>query len=362
MINKKKIVTILGARPQFIKAAAVTPVLNKEGLTEIIIHTGQHYDFEMSEVFFKGLSLPDPHYHLGVGSHSHGKQTGLMLEKIEEVLIEEKPSLVVVYGDTNSTLAGALAAVKLHIPVAHIEAGLRSYDKNMPEEINRVLTDHISELLFSPTKKGVFNLKKEGKTKGVYIVGDVMYDLYTKNKKLFDKELQNVLKKYKVEKEGYVFVTIHRAENTDSENRWSNLTKALEEISKKGLKLIWPAHPRTKKLLSTTKVNGIKIIKPLPYLETQALIRGAKVVITDSGGVQKEAAFHKKPSLILRNKTEWVELLENNMAILVDNDIEKIVQNTFSYTFKDNINIKSLYGDGKSSIKIVRKLKEFLIK
>lgn len=362
MSNRKKIVTILGARPQFIKAAAVTPVLSKEGLKEIIVHTGQHYDYEMSGIFFKGLSLPDPHYHLGVGSHSHGRQTGLMLEKIEGVLIKERPSLVVVYGDTNSTLAGALAAAKLHIPVAHIEAGLRSYDKNMPEEINRVLTDHISELLFSPTKQGVFNLKKEGITKGVYKVGDVMYDLYNKNKKLFDKVLQNVLLKYQLEKEGYVFVTIHRAENTDDKNRWSNLIKALEEISKKGLNLIWPAHPRTKKLLSTTKVCGIKIIKPLPYLETQALIRGAKVVITDSGGLQKEAAFHKKPSLILRDRTEWVELLEKNMAILVDDDLEKIVQNTFSHILTKDIDIKSIFGNGSSSEKIAKKLKEFLIK
>ena len=307
-----KIITIIGARPQFIKAAVVSHALNKiENLQEIIIHTGQHFDDNMSDVFFTELEIPKPAYNLGIGGNLHGAMTGQQLEKIETVLIEEKPDRVLVYGDTNSTLAGALAAVKLHIPVAHVEAGLRSFDRRMPEEINRILTDHIADLLFAPTNTAISNLKNEGLENKVHLVGDVMYDAA-----LFYKSI--ALSKSKILSEhnldSYILVTIHRADNTDSDLALKNIVKALLELSQK-ITLVMPIHPRTVKslerlsLLESVK-KSIKLIEPVGYLDMVMLEQHAKLIITDSGGVQKEAFFHKIPCITLRENTEWVELIE----------------------------------------------------
>jgi UDP-N-acetylglucosamine 2-epimerase len=270
----------------------------------------------MSQIFFEGLNLFTPHYNLGIGSHLHGKQTGLMLEGIENILLKEKPSLVIVYGDTNSTLAGALAASKLDIPVAHIEAGLRCYDTKMPEEINRRLSDHIASLLFAPTQTAVSNLEKEGIRKGVFLVGDVMYDVFLSNNSLFEKNKSKVLKKYGLKERRFAFVTLHRAENTQNKKRWRNIIKSLTLLSKKGLPIFWPAHPRTNALVRKINANDLQIVPPLSYLETQVLIGASKIVITDSGGIQKEAGFQKKTCLILRDRTELVDLVELGCAFL----------------------------------------------
>jgi UDP-N-acetylglucosamine 2-epimerase len=358
--RKTKIVTVVGARPQFIKAAVVSPLLREYGLNELIVHTGQHYDFEMSDIFFKGLNLPKPAYNLGIGSHSHGKQTGMMIEALEKVLLKESPFLVIVYGDTNSTLAGAIASSKLHIPIAHIEAGLRSFDKFMPEEINRVLTDHISDLLFAPTLTGIENLKREGISKGVYLCGDVMFDLFKKTRKLFEKEETKILNKYKLDKNGFAFVTVHRAENTDNKDRWTNILSAFKDLSHNGIKIVWPVHPRTKKLIKDLPKKNFKIVSPLSYLETQVLVSASKVVITDSGGLQKEAAFHAKQCLILRDRTEWVELEKAGMAITVNDDRKKIVEAALKSGFNEIKKVDKIFGNGKSGVKIVNEISKYI--
>lgn len=357
--TKRKVMTILGARPQFIKASAVSPFLRKEGLKEVIVHTGQHYDYEMSEIFFKGLNLPKPKYNLGIGSHLHGKQTGLMLDGLEKVMLEEKPDLVIVYGDTNSTLAGAMAAVKLNIPIAHIEGGLRSYDKSMPEEVNRVLVDHIADMHFVPTKSSIINLEKEGIIKNVWNYGDVMYDVFKKNLSLFESMKEKIIKKYQVNYKEFIFVTVHRAENTNNLQRWNNILKALINISQTGIPIIWPVHPRTKMLFKDKKIERIRTVTPLPYLETQILTKAAKVVITDSGGLQKEAAFHGTPCLILRDRTEWCELTQNRYAFLVDDNYRKICELSFRAKLQNNEKIGKIFGEGKSSSKIVERIKKF---
>jgi UDP-N-acetylglucosamine 2-epimerase len=324
-VRRPRIATVVGARPQFVKAAAVTPALAAAGVEEILIHTGQHYDWEMSASFFAGFRLPRPAYDLEVGSGSHGSQTGRMLARIEEVLVRERPRLVVVYGDTNSTLAGALAAVKLHVPVAHVEAGLRSFDRRMPEEINRVVTDHVSTLLLAPTQAAVENLTAEGITQGVLRTGDVMLDLLGQYQEAVERAVPQELQRFGVERQGFGFVTVHRAENTDDKERWESIVEALRRLASAGLPIIWAAHPRTAALMEGCRLPGVKVVPPLGYLTTQALVRAAAVVLTDSGGLQKEAAFHSTPCVVLRERSEWVELVAERRVLLAGVDPEKIV-------------------------------------
>lgn len=312
-----KIVSVIGARPQFIKCAPVSRELRKKH-HEVLVHTGQHYDHDMSDVFFEELHIPKPDYNLNVGSGTHGKQTGAMLAGIEEILLNEKPDLLLVYGDTNSTIAGALAAAKLHIKVAHVEAGLRSFDRSMPEEINRVLTDHISNILFCPTQTAVDNLVKEGITKGVILVGDVMTDALEYNYNLAEKS-SRMIEKLGVTRGKYLAVTIHRPSNTDNKEHMVDIMDALGQT---GEDVVFPAHPRTIKYLKEYGLlealpENIKVIEPLGYLDMLMLMGSAKKVITDSGGVQKEAYMLKVPCITLRDNTEWVETVESGWNVLV---------------------------------------------
>lgn len=352
-----KIVSIVGARPQFIKCAPVSKKLRKE-YHEVLVHTGQHYDHEMSKLFFDQLGIPEPNYNLGVGSGYQGEQTGKMLMKIEKVLTEEKPDFVLVYGDTNSTIAGALASVKLHIPVGHVEAGLRSFDRTMPEEINRILTDHSSDFLFAPTKTAVYNLKQEGIQKGVYLTGDVMYDALLHSLKIAEKS--NILKKFEVEPEKYLLITIHRQSNTDNAK---NLLNIIETLSKVDNKVIFPIHPRTEKFIDNHGLKekigeNIVITKPVGYFDFIWLEKNAKKIITDSGGIQKEAYMLKVPCITLRENTEWVETIEDKWNVLVGSDKEKILYSINN--FQPRGVQRNIFGDGHSSENIVNILKQHL--
>ena len=330
-----RIVSIVGARPQFIKAAMVTRAIAAHNKTcagvmldERLVHTGQHYDDNMSEVFFQELEIPRPAYNLGIGSSSHGEQTGRMLERIEQVLLAEKPDLVLVYGDTNSTLAGALAAAKLHIPVAHVEAGLRSFARTMPEEINRVLTDHISDLLFCPTPTAVTNLAREGIDRGVHHVGDVMYDSTLFYAQTMAPLEQDILGRLGIAPKSFYLATVHRAENTDSRERLAAIFKAFDEIATEACPVMVPLHPRTVKYVHQygLQVGGaVKIINPASYLEMVALEKNACRILTDSGGVQKEAFFLGVPCVTLRDETEWVETVEAGWNTLAGSDTHAIV-------------------------------------
>jgi UDP-N-acetylglucosamine 2-epimerase (non-hydrolysing) len=337
-----KIVSIVGARPQFIKCAPVLRELRKDH-EECLVHTGQHYDPEMSDIFFDELEIPRPDYNLGVGSGSHGKQTGEILAKTEEVLLKEKPGLVLVYGDTNSTLAGALAAAKLHIPVAHVEAGLRSFDHTMPEEINRVVTDHISDLLFCPTQTSVDNLAAEGITKGVHLVGDVMADALAYNRDIAQKK-SRILETLVLTGKAYYVLTVHRASNTDSRE---NLTSIIRAIGEAGVPVVFPVHPRTRKylqeygLLKSLPAN-IQLIEPLGYLDMIRLMGSAQKILTDSGGMQKEALMLGVPCITLRENTEWVETVEAGWNVLVGADNCRILK-TINY-FNPKNNVRSIYG------------------
>jgi len=347
-----KIVTSLGARPQFIKAGTVSREIAKhKDIEEVIIHTGQHYDANMSDVFFDEMQIPKPHYNLDINGLGHGAMTGQMLEKIEEVLLKEKPDWVMVYGDTNSTLAGALAASKLHIKVAHVEAGLRSFNMNMPEEVNRILTDRISTILFCPTQSAVDNLANEGyENLDIQVVknGDVMQD-----GAMFYKGLA-VKPKVKLEDE-YVLSTIHRAENTDDLERLNAIVSALNEIAKE-IQIVVPLHPRTKAILEKNNMTAnFTIIEPVGYLEMVYLIQNSKLIMTDSGGLQKEAFFFEKPCITLRDETEWVELVENGFNVLVGADKEKILAAYNNQQFNSDFNI-NLYGMGQASKVIVEQL------
>ena len=319
-----KLMNIVGARPQFIKLGPILRAIHRHNRTHpdgriqgILVHTSQHYDYEISKVFFEELALKEPDYQLGVRSGTHAYQTAEMLKRIEAVLFKEKPHVVMVYGDTNSTLAGALAAAKLGIPVAHVEAGLRSFNKRMPEETNRVLTDHVSDLLFCPTETAVKNLEREGMTRGVHLVGDVMYDSVLHSVKLAEQK-SRILERLKIQPKAYALATVHRAENTDDPRRLRSIFRALGGIARDGLPIIVPLHPRTRKELSSLKL-GLKdsrIIEPLSYLDMLLLEKQARVILTDSGGVQKEAFFFKVPCVILREETEWVEMVEPNSNVL----------------------------------------------
>jgi len=374
-----KIVTIVGARPQFIKAATVSRAINalnkgKRQIREILVHTGQHYDYLMDKVFFEELKLPKPNYHLRVGSGSHARQTGLMLERIEAVLQKEKPDVVIVYGDTNSTLAGALAAAKLNIPVAHVEAGLRSYNRNMPEEINRLLTDHLSTLLFCPTRQAVQNLLregiKEGREKMVKRVGDVMYDsiLYysklaeQKSTILKDLNLCFLTPNSELRTLNYYLATLHRAENTDDPKKLKLLFEALNEIGGK-TPVILPLHPRTKKMMKvyhlSSEFKNIKSIEPVSYLDMLQLEKNAKAILTDSGGIQKEAYWLRVPCFTLREETEWLETVGSGWNILVGFEKEKIVEEVTRFRKKGPLRLKSTsFGDGRAGEKIFQILRK----
>ncbi len=349
-----KIITIVGARPQFIKAAPVSKTLRTEH-EEIIIHTGQHYDANMSDIFFNELKIPRPDYNLEIGSGSHGMMTGRMLEKLEEIYLKEKPDFVLVYGDTNSTLAGALAASKLLIPVIHIEAGLRSFNKAMPEEQNRILTDHISDLLLVPTEDAIKNLTNEGIKKGIHNVGDVMYDAVLMFKEIA-KSKSGLLKELDVNSGEYILTTIHRAENTNDINRLRNMIEALNES---GEKIILPLHPRTKKFIEGYGLNfneNIKVIDPIGYLEMLMLEENSKMIVTDSGGVQKEAYFMGKPCITMRDETEWVETVACGWNVVVGTDKNKILDNIRN--FKPTSIQQSIFGDGNAAQKILNIINE----
>jgi UDP-GlcNAc3NAcA epimerase len=380
----KKIVTIIGARPQIIKAAALSRAIKNEfstQLKEIIVHTGQHYDANMSQVFFDELQIPMPDYNLSVGSSSHGKQTATMIEKIEEILVNEQPNAIVLYGDTNSTLAGAIAASKIHIPVVHIEAGLRSFNKAMPEEINRIMCDHVSTLLFSPTETGYRNLLEEGfkaNTPAPYTAdnpkimhcGDVMYDNSLYFSELAD-EKSAIVENNNLERGNFILATIHRNNNTDEPVRLNALFRAMNKIAiANKVKIVLPMHPRTAKLAEqNVEINLyaevmanplICIIPPVSFIEMVALEKHCKLVMTDSGGVQKEAFFFQKPCIILRSETEWVELVTCGSAKIVDADEEKIIAAYDYFNAAKDLVYPQLFGDGKASEFICQSICEYI--
>ncbi len=381
---KKKIITIVGARPQIIKSSALSRAIRKffnDELEEIIVHTGQHYDDNMSKVFFDEMKIPFPNYNLSVGSGSHGKQTAKMIDGLEEIFLKEKPSAVVVYGDTNSTIAGALAATKIHIPVVHIEAGLRSFNKSMPEEVNRIACDHMSSLLFTPTVTGIENLEKEGfdtRLKGeatadnpnVHHCGDIMYDnsLYFSS---VSEEKSTILNELNLSPESYILCTVHRDSNTDVKENMENIFQALLDVGENsGLKIILPLHPRTKhkmkEQLSTELFENIaesemmEIIPPAGFLDIIALEKNARMLITDSGGLQKESFFFEKPCIILRPQTEWVEIVNNGNALLADADYNRIIDAFNELVTVENFTYPNFYGDGKASEFICEKIVEMI--
>jgi len=372
-----KIVTVIGARPQIIKAAALSRAVRTfhTRVQEIIVHTGQHYDPKMSEVFIQELGIPQPDYNLGVGSSSHGVQTAAMISGLEQILLNEKPDWLVVYGDTNSTLAAAIAASKIHVPIAHIEAGLRSFNKSMPEEVNRILCDHVSTLLFSPTGTGYQNLLNEGfkeskapfhpDNPGIFHCGDLMYDnsLYYSQTAQKKSEFIHTLSLKDIP---FCLVTIHRNNNTDNPDRFNRIFETLIALSEAyGIRMIIPLHPRTRKMMEQSLNPALRagfteerlhIIEPASFLEMIALEQHARLILTDSGGVQKEAYFFKKPCIILRPETEWVELVNNGTALVCDADTQKI-REAFAHFFQtENLAFPPVFGDGKAAEFILEQL------
>ncbi len=367
-----KIVTIIGARPQIIKAAALSRSIKNsfsKEITEIIVHTGQHYDDEMSTVFFEELSIPKPNYNLNIGSANHGMQTAQMIKGIEDILIKECPNYIVLYGDTNSTLAGAIAASKIGIPVVHIEAGLRSFNKSMPEEINRIVCDHVSTLLFSPTKTGYKNLLKEGfednhppftiDNPGIYHCGDIMYDNTLYYSEIAEKK-SKILQIHSLEPNNFLLGTIHRNNNTDDPQRLTAIFNAFNKITEtEKTTIILPLHPRTSKVLKnnlkeniyTKTINNpfIKILPPLSFLDMIQLEKNAQIILTDSGGVQKEAFFFKKPCIIIRSESEWVEIVECGMGIIANADETKIYKAFKYFKEKQLSEYEPIFGDGKAA-------------
>ncbi|MCD4653896.1 UDP-N-acetylglucosamine 2-epimerase (non-hydrolyzing) [bacterium] len=344
-----KIITIIGARPQFVKAAVVSRELRKFA-EEIIVHTGQHYDNNMSQVFFDELKIPKPVYNLGIGSGRHGAQTGAMLSAIEDLCLKVQPDRMLVYGDTNSTLAGTLAAAKLSIPVAHIEAGLRSFNREMPEEINRVMTDHISDLLFCPSQVAVDNLANEGLKKGVYLTGDVMYEALMRTVDIAEKR-SLILSEIGLKKNKYALVTIHRPENTDYPEKLRNIIEALVEVSN-FLSVIFPIHPRTKKKMQEYELigmlenmNNLILLEPVGYLDMVELEAAAKVILTDSGGIQKEAYWLKVPCVTIRQETEWVETVEQGWNVVTGANRDLII-NYANLSKKPDNQVDAYWGDG----------------
>jgi UDP-GlcNAc3NAcA epimerase len=343
-----KIVSIVGARPQFIKAAPVSRILRRQ-YAEVLVHTGQHYDYNMSALFFEELDIPEPDYNLGIGSGPHGQQTGRMLEAIEQVLLHERPDWVLVFGDTNSTLAGALAAVKLHIPVAHVEAGLRSFNRRMPEEHNRVLADHMADLLLCPTQTAVDNLAREGITRGVHNVGDVMYDAVLHNIGIAEKR-SNVLERLELQPKGYLLATVHRAENTDNRARLAGIVEAFGLLAEP---IVFPAHPRTRAALAAFGLSlapNVQVIEPVSYLDMLLLEKHACLILTDSGGVQKEAYFFSVPCVTLRDETEWVETVEAGWNVVVGTDPQRIAAAVQG--LRPVARPPLVFGDGRASERI----------
>lgn len=369
-----KLINIVGARPQIIKASAISRAIRKhfsDQITEIIVHTGQHYDKEMSEVFFDELEIHKPHYNLGVGSAGHGRQTSLMITGIEEILIKEKPDCVLLYGDTNSTLAGALAASKLHFPVIHIEAGLRSFNKSMPEELNRIMSDHSSTLLFAPTNAAFKNLMSEGfkpensppytiSNPKIYLTGDIMYDNTLFYAALAEKKKETFLEDMSLVRDNYILVTIHRDTNTDDISILEKILVTLKSLAEeKNIMLVMPFHPRTiitlrnrlKNLYADLKnCKNIKIIPPVSFLEMILLEKNCRMIITDSGGVQKESHFFKKPCIVLRKETEWIELVSNGTAKIVGSDPELIRKEFMNFLDSNSgFDYPAFYGNGKTA-------------
>ncbi len=355
-----KIVTILGARPQFVKAATVSRELKKQGLEEVIVHTGQHFDHTMSQVFFDEMEIPRPHYNLEISGLQHGAMTGRMLEKVEEVLLQEKPDYVMVYGDTNSTLAGALAAIKLHIPVAHVEAGLRSFDMKMPEEINRILTDRISNILFCPTQTAIDNLHQEGFQHFNCLIkntGDVMLDavLHYKEK---SKAISKILDTHQLKGKKFALATLHRAENTNNPVRLRSICEALNEIHHK-TRVILPLHPRTRNYLQAHEIPlQVNVIEPVGYFDMLMLLHHCELVLTDSGGLQKEAYFFGKYCITLRDQTEWVELVHEDANSIAGADKNTILRDVELAKHKRVTFNPALYGTGDAAEKIVATLKQ----
>lgn len=356
-----KIVTVIGARPQFIKASSLSRIINgTDGVEEIIVHTGQHFDEKMSQIFFDELSIPVPQYNLDIHGLRHGAMTGKMLEGIEEIVIKEKPDYVLVYGDTNSTLAGALAASKLHVRVVHVEAGLRSFNMRMPEEINRILTDRVSSLLFCPTEAAMQNLRNEGFEKmNVHFSnpGDIMYDSTLHYKKFVDWDspvLNGLIR------DNFILCTLHRAENTDDENRLRNIVNGLNKISS-SIKVVVPLHPRTTQIIDRLQLPiHFEIIQPVGYIDMLGLIQASQLVMTDSGGLQKEAFFLSKFCVTLRDETEWVELVDNGYNFLVGADEDKMIRKFTELVGREIENPLSLYGHGDAANKIVQTLQDKL--
>jgi UDP-GlcNAc3NAcA epimerase len=376
-----KLLNIVGARPQIIKSSAISRAIRKyfsKEITEILVHTGQHYDKELSEVFFDELEIHKPDYNLGVGSAGHGRQTSMMITGIEDILLKEKPDCVMLYGDTNSTLAGALSASKLHFPVIHIEAGLRSFNKTMPEEINRIMSDHSSTLLFAPTNAAFKNLMSEGfrpensppytiDNPKIYLTGDIMYDNTLFFAALAEKKKAGFLDELSIKRDNYILVTIHRDINTDDPVRLRNILITLKKLAEeKDLIMVMPFHPRTIISLKT-KLNdlysellrskNIKIIPPVSFLEMILLEKNCKMIVTDSGGVQKESHFNKKPCLVLRKETEWIELVNNGTAKIVDADPERI-RTEFQKLLDSQsvLEYPGFYGDGKAAEFILKEI------
>ena len=380
----KKIITVIGARPQIIKAAAISRAIKNnfsDKILEVIVHTGQHYDENMSQIFFEELEIPFPNFNLNVGSGSHGEQTAKMLEGLENIYMQEKPDAVIVYGDTNSTIAGALAASKIHIPVIHIEAGLRSFNKAMPEEINRIACDHMSTLLFTPSETGHRNLLNEGikndqkeaasiDNPKIYLCGDIMYDnsLYFS---AVSEQKSKILKELEITTDEFILCTIHRDTNTDDTANLNAIFRALLRIQKtSNLKIVLPLHPRTKEKLNShldenllTELNqnkNFKIIPPLGFLDIISLEKNARLIITDSGGLQKEAFFFQKPCVILREQTEWIEIVENGNALIAGANELKIISSVETLIKRTDFTYPNLYGDGNAANFICKKITEEL--
>ena len=380
----KKIITVIGARPQIIKAAAISRAIKNnfsDKILEVIVHTGQHYDENMSQLFFEELEIPFPNYNLNVGSGSHGAQTAKMLEGLENIYMQENPDAVIVYGDTNSTIAGALAASKIHIPVIHIEAGLRSFNKAMPEEINRIACDHMSTLLFTPSETGQRNLLNEGikndqkeatsiDNPKIYLCGDIMYDnsLYFS---AVSEQKSKILKELDIATDEFILCTIHRDTNTDDTSNLNAIFRALLRIQKtSNLKIVLPLHPRTKEKLNShldenllTEINqnkNFKIIPPTGFLDIISLEKNARLIITDSGGLQKEAFFFQKPCIILREQTEWIEIVENGNALIAGANELKIISSFETFIKKTDYTYPNLYGDGNAANFICKKITEEL--
>ena len=363
-----KIVTIIGARPQIIKAAALSRAIKEhyaDCIQEVIVHTGQHYDNNMSQVFFDELGIPKPYYNLHVGSASHGVQTAKMIEGIEKILLEEQPECIVLYGDTNSTLAGAVAASKIHVPVIHIEAGLRSFNKAMPEEVNRIVCDHCSTLLFTPTQAGFNNLMREGfplNNEGpynidnpkVYHCGDIMYDNSLHFSKIAD-EKSHLLQTLGLKEKPFALATLHRDSNTDNPERLNAILETFKELSKE-IAIILPMHPRTRKQAADFQADNVIVTEPVSFLEMIQLEKCAKLVLTDSGGVQKESYFFRKPCVILRSETEWVEIVKAGAACLVDADKTTILEASRHYLQQPPIDFPEIFGDGHAAEFILEKL------